>query len=116
LQLVPTHSTALLGAALAVSLAPAQSLRRYRGVLEKQVQRGIEQSTGAIRPYCYYGSDAALLRHGAGRPGSCGPGGKYNTMPDERVHIIDYLDAIRMHALTISTTEQLAASPRLPSS
>ena len=31
----------------------------------------------------------------------CGPGGKYNTMPDERVDIDDYLDAIRIYMLTI---------------
>ena len=27
----------------------------------------------------------------------CGPGGKYNTMPDERVEIADYLDMIRIY-------------------
>jgi acetylornithine deacetylase len=31
----------------------------------------------------------------------CGPGGRYNTMPDERVDIADYLDAIRIYLLTI---------------
>ena len=65
--------------------------------------RGGGQRTGAIRPYCFYGSDASLLQHAAGMPGVvCGPGGKYNTMPDERVHIADYLDMIRMHQHTIS--------------
>lgn len=64
--------------------------------------RGAEQPTGAIRPYCYYGSDASLLQHAAGMPGVvCGPGGTYNTMPDERVHIRDYLDMVRIHQLTI---------------
>jgi acetylornithine deacetylase len=31
----------------------------------------------------------------------CGPGGRYNTMPDERVDIVDYLDMIRVYMLTI---------------
>jgi acetylornithine deacetylase len=63
--------------------------------------RGRTQPTGAIQPYCYYGSDASLLQHVGGMPGIvCGPGGKYNTMPDERVSVEDYLDAIRLYALT----------------
>ncbi|MCH6160334.1 M20/M25/M40 family metallo-hydrolase [Streptomyces marispadix] len=64
--------------------------------------RGEEQPTGAVRPYCFYGSDASLLQHAAGMPGLvCGPGGKYNTMPDERVRISDYLDMVRIHQLTV---------------
>ena len=64
--------------------------------------RGGDQPTGALRPYCFYGSDASLLQHLAGMPGVvCGPGGKYNTMPDERVEIVDYLDAISIHMHTI---------------
>jgi len=31
----------------------------------------------------------------------CGPGGRYNTMPDERVDIADYLDMIRIYMLAI---------------
>jgi acetylornithine deacetylase len=31
----------------------------------------------------------------------CGPGGRYNTMPDERVDVPDYLDMIRMYMLAI---------------
>jgi acetylornithine deacetylase len=31
----------------------------------------------------------------------CGPGGRYNTMPDERVDVGDYLDMIRIYMLTI---------------
>ncbi|WP_190824152.1 M20 family metallopeptidase [Saccharopolyspora pogona] len=66
--------------------------------------RGADQPTGAIRPYCFYGSDASLLQHGAGMTGVvCGPGGKYNTMPNERVEITDYLDMIRIHQHTINT-------------
>jgi acetylornithine deacetylase len=64
--------------------------------------RAADQPTGAIRPYCFYGSDASLLQHRAGMPGVvCGPGGKYNTMPDERVEITDYLDMVRIHQQVI---------------
>ncbi|CAH6722052.1 hypothetical protein CLIB1444_08S00760 [[Candida] jaroonii] len=59
--------------------------------------RGVDQPTGALRPPCFYGSDAGHLYEKLGMQGIvCGPGGKFNTMPDERVDIIDYLDTIRM--------------------
>ena len=55
--------------------------------------RGEPQPTGAPVPPGYYGTDAAHLQHAAGMEGVvCGPGGRYNTMPDERVDIPDYLD------------------------
>ena len=64
--------------------------------------RGEAQRLGPIQPYCFYGTDAAHLLHRAGMPGIvCGPGGRYNTMPDERVDISDYLDMIRIYLLTI---------------
>jgi acetylornithine deacetylase len=31
----------------------------------------------------------------------CGPGGRYNAMPDERVDIRDFLDMVRIYMLTI---------------
>lgn len=63
--------------------------------------RGAEQPTGAIRPTSFFGTDAGHL-HAAGMEGIvCGPGGRYNTMPDERVDIQDYLDMIRIYMLTI---------------
>ena len=63
------------------------------------------QVQGPVRPYCFYGTDAAHLLHRAGMPGIvCGPGGRYNTMPDERVDIIDYLDMIRIYLLSIVET------------
>ena len=31
----------------------------------------------------------------------CGPGGRYNTMPDERVDIPDYLDMIKICMLSM---------------
>ena len=38
----------------------------------------------------------------------CGPGGRYNTMPDERVDIADYLDMIRIYMLRILDICELA--------
>ncbi len=63
--------------------------------------RGMPQPTGAIRPPAFYGTDAAHLA-AAGMEGVvCGPGGEFNTMPDERVRIRQYLDcvAIYIHAI-----------------
>jgi acetylornithine deacetylase len=64
--------------------------------------RGRVQLTGAITPPAFYGTDAGHLFAKAGMEGVvCGPGGRYNTMPDERVDIADYLDMIRIYLLTI---------------
>ena len=64
--------------------------------------RGEAQHLGPVKPCCFFGTDAAHLQHRAGMPGIvCGPGGRYNTMPDERVDISDYLDAIRIYLLAI---------------
>jgi len=60
------------------------------------------QRVGAIAPYCFYGSDASHLLHRAGMEGVvCGAGGRYNTMPDERVDVADYLDAIKIYMLAM---------------
>jgi acetylornithine deacetylase len=64
--------------------------------------RGSEQRQGPVAPYCFYGTDAAHLQSVGGMPGIvCGPGGRYNTMPDERVDIPDYLDMIAIYLLAI---------------
>ncbi|HLI12093.1 MAG TPA: M20/M25/M40 family metallo-hydrolase [Alphaproteobacteria bacterium] len=64
--------------------------------------RGEPQPLGALKPYCYYGTDAAHLLHRAKMEGIvCGPGGRYNTMPDERVDVADYLDMIKIYMLSI---------------
>lgn len=64
--------------------------------------RGEKQPTGAITPPGFYGTDAAHLYRMAGMEGIvCGPGGRYNTMPDERVDIVDYLDMVKIYILTI---------------
>lgn len=64
--------------------------------------RGVPQPTGAILPPGFYGTDAGHFYAELGMEGIvCGPGGRYNTMPDERVDIVDYLDMIRIYLLTI---------------
>lgn len=74
-----------------------------------RVVRGSPLITGPIKPYCFYGTDAAHLLHRAGMQGIvCGPGGRYNTMPDERVDIIDYLDMIRIYLLATLEICQVA--------
>lgn len=70
--------------------------RAYRTV------RGSDQPLGPTPPYCFYGTDAAHLLHRAHMEGIvCGPGGRYNTMPDERVDVPDYLDMIRIDLLAM---------------
>lgn len=62
---------------------------------------GSEAPLGAIAPYRYYGSDASHLQHVGGMTGVvCGAGGKYNTMPDERVELSQFYAATRIYALT----------------
>lgn len=64
--------------------------------------RGEDQPTGAITPPGFYGTDAGHLYARLGMEGVvCGPGGRYNTMPDERVEVADYLDMIRIYLLTM---------------
>jgi acetylornithine deacetylase len=70
--------------------------RAYRTV------RGADQRLGPTPPYCFYGTDAAHLLHRANIEGVvCGPGGRYNTMPDERVDVSDYLDMVEIYMLAI---------------
>lgn len=70
--------------------------RAYRAV------RRTDQPLGAVPPYCFYGTDAAHLLHRAKMEGIvCGPGGRYNTMPDERVDVPDYLDMIKIYILAM---------------
>ena len=66
----------------------------YRKVL------GADPPLGAVAPYRYYGSDASHLQHLAGMKGVvCGAGGKYNTMPDERVELEQFQAATRLYTL-----------------
>jgi acetylornithine deacetylase len=74
-----------------------------------EMVRGEKQPTGALRPPGFYGTDAGHLYRELGMEGVvCGPGGRYNTMPDERVDIIDYLDMIRIYMLAILDICELA--------
>ncbi len=67
-----------------------------------QQVRGAPQPTGALTPPGYYGTDAGHLLETGGMEGIvCGPGGRYNTMPDERVDIPDFMDAVRIYTLAI---------------
>lgn len=65
--------------------------------------RGTKQPTGAIAPPAYFGTDAGHLWAEGGMEGVvCGPGGRYNTMPDERVEIVDYLDMVKVYLMTMA--------------
>lgn len=67
-----------------------------------QTVRGEPQPTGALRPPGFYGTDGGHFYNELGMEGVvCGPGGRYNTMPDERVDIVDYIDMVRIYLLTI---------------
>jgi acetylornithine deacetylase len=82
-------------------VAPSSPIVRAVNAAYRTV-RGVDQPTGAITPPGFYGTDAAHLYRRAGMAGIvCGPGGRYNTMPDERVDIVDYLDMVRVYLLTI---------------
>ncbi len=71
--------------------------------------RGEAQPTGAIRPPGFYGTDAGHFYNELAMEGIvCGPGGRYNTMPDERVDIADYLDMVRIYLLTMLDICELA--------
>jgi acetylornithine deacetylase len=55
-----------------------------------------------LPPPGYYGTDAGhLLETGKMEGIVCGPGGRYNTMPDERVEIPDFMDAVRIYLLAM---------------
>ena len=59
------------------------------------------QPTGAIMPPAFFGTDAAHLA-AAGMQGIvCGPGGEFNTMPDERVRKTQFLNCVRMYMYAI---------------
>ena len=61
---------------------------------------GEKPPLGAVAPYRYYGSDASHLQHLAHAKGVvCGAGGKYNTMPDERVELSQFYACTRVYAL-----------------
>jgi acetylornithine deacetylase len=66
---------------------------------------GQEPRVGDVAPYKFYGTDGAHLASTGGMTGVVyGPGGKYNTMADERVEIADLVAAARVYALAIVDT------------
>lgn len=71
--------------------------------------RGQDQPTGPITPPGFYGTDAGHFYAELGMEGIvCGPGGRYNTMPDERVDIADFLDMVRIYMLVMADICELA--------
>jgi acetylornithine deacetylase len=65
---------------------------------------GSDCEVGAVGPARFYGTDAAHLAD-AGMIGLVyGPGGRYNTMPDERVDLPDLFTAARVYARAIVAT------------
>lgn len=63
---------------------------------------GAEPRIGDIAPYKYYGTDAAHLQKFGLKGIVYGCGGKYNTMPDERVELKDLATAARVYALSLA--------------
>ncbi|QUS36199.1 M20 family metallopeptidase [Falsirhodobacter algicola] len=90
-----------------LSLMPPFEVKRDSAIVTAintayRAVRAEEQPTGAITPTRFYGSDAGHLYELGGMEGIvCGCGGRYNTMPDERVDIVDYIDMIKVYMLTI---------------
>jgi acetylornithine deacetylase len=98
--IVPEHQ---VGRPMMPAFEVSKSSRIVKAVnAAYQKVRGTAQPTGAIRPPGFYGTDAAHFYHELKMEGVvCGPGGRYNTMPDERVDIPDYLDMIKIYMLAI---------------
>lgn len=65
------------------------------------VELGQEPRVGAIAPYKFYGTDAAHLAAAGIKGVVYGCEGKYNTMPDERVELVELYAAAQVYADTI---------------
>lgn len=75
-----------------------------RVVRAHQRVTGARPKVGDVAPYKFYGTDASHLAN-AGMTGLVyGPGGKYNTMPDERVELVDLVNAAKVYAQAIVET------------
>jgi acetylornithine deacetylase len=57
-----------------------------------------DPEVGAVAPYRYYGTDAPFLAAVGSQGVVCGVGGKYNTMPDEKVELADFHGGKRLYA------------------
>lgn len=62
---------------------------------------GHTQPTGPIAPAAFFGTDAAHLAAAGMQGVVCGPGGEFNTMPDERVRKQQFLNCVRIYILCI---------------
>jgi len=62
---------------------------------------GTSPRIGDVAPYKYYGTDAAHFQQYGLKGVVYGCGGKYNTMPDERVELKDLLDCAKVYTLSI---------------
>jgi acetylornithine deacetylase len=76
-------------------------------VIVRSVQRshcavtGVNPRIGPIAPYKFYGTDAGHLAAAGMKGVVYGCGGKYNTMPDERVALTDLYTASEVYRKTI---------------
>lgn len=59
---------------------------------------GRDPEVGAVAPYRYYGTDAPFLAAAGAQGVVCGVGGKFNTMPDEKVSLADFHGGTRLYA------------------
>lgn len=66
--------------------------RAHRRVLQR------DPEIGAVAPYRYYGTDAPFLAASGAQGVVCGVGGKFNTMPDEKVALADFHGGTRLYA------------------
>ncbi len=74
----------------------APIVRIVRDAHERVMHRAPE--VGAVAPYRYYGTDAPFLAAVGSQGVVCGVGGKYNTMPDEKVALTDFHGGTRIYA------------------
>ena len=56
-----------------------------------------DPEVGAVAPYRYYGTDAPFLAAVGSQGVVCGVGGKFNTMPDEKVALADFPNVKRWY-------------------
>jgi len=59
---------------------------------------GRDPEVGAVAPYRYYGTDAPFLAAAGAQGVVCGVGGRFNTMPDEKVSLADVHGGTRLYA------------------
>ncbi len=74
----------------------APIVRIVRDAHERVMRRAPQ--VGAVAPYRYYGTDAPFLAAVGSQGVVCGVGGKYNTMPDEKVELTDFHGGTRVYA------------------